>query len=317
MSPIAMEHFHTAGADSRDRLGYWNDLCTSKITRVRIDSAHREHFTGEIRRLPLGVSTLYSAASVAAAVRHEREDIRRYSTRVFKVMLLDEGRALARANGSEFPMQAGDFTLVDSARPWTLAFDAPVRVIMLQLPAERLLDRAPQVEDAVGIHHRSGSARTDTLASFIRSVHESSRGGVDPAWAQALDRTALDLAAAAVAPAGLDERAAQGRAYRLACQCIRERLADPELDLKALSDRAGVTPRALQLAFARTGTTPMAYLLARRLERAAALLEDGRCAVTQAALSAGFTDLSHFGRAFRARHGVTPRAYREGQRAAR
>ena len=127
----------------------------------------------------------------------------------------------------------------------------------------------------------------------------------------------VPVAAAAVAPAGLDERAAQGRAYRLACQCIRERLADPELDLKALSDRAGVTPRALQLAFARTGTTPMAYLLARRLERAAVLLEDGRCAVTQAALSAGFTDLSHFGRAFRARHGVTPRAYREGQRAAR
>jgi AraC-like DNA-binding protein len=58
-----------------------------------------------------------------------------------------------------------------------------------------------------------------------------------------------------------------------------------------------------------TGSSPYAYLVDRRLERAAARLRAGGCSVTTAALDAGFRDLGRFARAFRARFGVTASAF--------
>jgi AraC-like DNA-binding protein len=55
-----------------------------------------------------------------------------------------------------------------------------------------------------------------------------------------------------------------------------------------------------------TGKTPYRYLLDVRLTRAAELLRERRCAVTDAALSVGWNDLGRFGRMFREVHGVAP-----------
>lgn len=56
------------------------------------------------------------------------------------------------------------------------------------------------------------------------------------------------------------------------------------------------------------GVSPYRFLLRTRLRRAAELLRSGPCAVTEAALSVGFNDLSRFSRAFRAEFGLVPSA---------
>jgi AraC-like DNA-binding protein len=58
-----------------------------------------------------------------------------------------------------------------------------------------------------------------------------------------------------------------------------------------------------------TGMTPHAYRVARRLNRARALLATGT-APAAAAADAGFADQSHMGRHFRLAFGATPAAYR-------
>jgi AraC-like DNA-binding protein len=58
-----------------------------------------------------------------------------------------------------------------------------------------------------------------------------------------------------------------------------------------------------------TGRSFTHHLLERRLENAAALLRDPRWRerrIADVAAEAGFTDLSHFSRAFRRRYGATP-----------
>lgn len=54
------------------------------------------------------------------------------------------------------------------------------------------------------------------------------------------------------------------------------------------------------------GETPGKWLLARRLDHAAALLREGRRNVTEAAFESGFEDVSHFSRAFKQRFGEPP-----------
>ncbi len=74
----------------------------------------------------------------------------------------------------------------------------------------------------------------------------------------------------------------------------------------AANYEASAFTRAFKLA---TGSTPFAYLTARRMERAALLLEAGE-PVTQAALAVGYANASKFAAAFQRRMGVTPREWR-------
>ena len=60
------------------------------------------------------------------------------------------------------------------------------------------------------------------------------------------------------------------------------------------------------------GMSPSDYLRKFRLERAAELLKDGRLSVTEVAEAVGFSDISHFHRAFRNQYGTTPMLYRKG-----
>jgi AraC-like DNA-binding protein len=82
------------------------------------------------------------------------------------------------------------------------------------------------------------------------------------------------------------------------------------LSLDVLSGAAGLPRHLLIRAFRReTGATPHSYLVNRRALAAGALLRGG-ATPSEAALAVGFFDQSHLTRAFKARFGVTPGAYR-------
>jgi AraC family cel operon transcriptional repressor len=89
-------------------------------------------------------------------------------------------------------------------------------------------------------------------------------------------------------------------------------LLDLGLDTAGLAQHAGVSAEHL----ARTvrkhlGVTPTELLNHRRLERAALLLSHTDSPVLTIALDLGFGSASVFSRAFRARHGLAPRAWRQ------
>jgi signal transduction histidine kinase/DNA-binding response OmpR family regulator/ABC-type sugar transport system substrate-binding protein len=63
------------------------------------------------------------------------------------------------------------------------------------------------------------------------------------------------------------------------------------------------------------GVTPIDYLKRYRIGRAKALLEEGSKNVTEVAAEVGFSTSSYFARVFRGEVGVSPGAYRKGERA--
>lgn len=90
---------------------------------------------------------------------------------------------------------------------------------------------------------------------------------------------------------------------------IEENAAEP-VRLEEVARQAGLSPFHFLRLFNRvTGVTPHQYLLRTRLRRAAKLLS--RLPVTEAALEAGFADLSNFIRTFRRAAGVPPGKFRK------
>jgi AraC-like DNA-binding protein len=90
---------------------------------------------------------------------------------------------------------------------------------------------------------------------------------------------------------------------------LKENLAQPP-GLKELGRRVGCSHFYLSRIFTReTGKTISATLRNLRMERAAALLREGRVNVTEAALEVGYSSLSHFSTAFHEVIGCCPGLY--------
>jgi transcriptional regulator GlxA family with amidase domain len=58
----------------------------------------------------------------------------------------------------------------------------------------------------------------------------------------------------------------------------------------------------------------MTYLTRYRIQRAQQLLDTTDLSITEIALETGFSEISHFTRTFKRGVGVSPHAYRRGQR---
>lgn len=93
-----------------------------------------------------------------------------------------------------------------------------------------------------------------------------------------------------------------------------ERLAEP-LDVAAMSRHAGVSPRTFARRFREeTGTTPLQWLLARRVGEARRLLEESDLPIDAVAWRSGFGTAASLRDHFRRATATTPTAYRRAFR---
>ncbi len=94
-----------------------------------------------------------------------------------------------------------------------------------------------------------------------------------------------------------------------------ERELDKPLYVSKLAERCGMGPQWFTRRFqARFNKSPAQYLLDRRVEVAAQRLAHDHVAIDQVASACGFSDRSHFSRAFTKRMGLSPARYRAESR---
>jgi len=94
---------------------------------------------------------------------------------------------------------------------------------------------------------------------------------------------------------------------------IEDHYSEP-LTLDGLAEMACMSRNTLIRAFRRCyGTTPMDYLIRRRLRRSTELLLRREATVTEVAYAVGFSNSSYYARQFRRRYGRSPSRYRREQ----
>ena len=94
---------------------------------------------------------------------------------------------------------------------------------------------------------------------------------------------------------------------------VQGHLTEP-LTVADMAEQASLSPSAFAHLFREvTSRSPDQFLKEMRLDKARELLMDGQFAVTRVSKEVGYGSVSHFISEFRARFGVTPRAYGDAQ----
>jgi AraC-like DNA-binding protein len=308
--------YSTREVHPRDRVSYWLEVATKEFYGHDFRSGVGPSFLAEL--FPAMVGELWAGRckcepcdihrGPSHIARDDVDDIL-LSVRLFGTTLIAQG-------GHEAVHGAGTMALLDTRRPSDIHFQSPTDSIVIRFPREPL---AARLGELAGLTARpvSTDGPVAGLATGFLSMLAERAGSLDDATGLKLCEQALDLVALAfsseVGLNGVTLSSPRAAALMRVKSAIEARLCDADLKPATVAAAAGISVRYANALLAEEGTSVERYVLSRRLERCRQALEDpgqARRMIGEIAFAWGFSDLSHFGRRFRAAYGMTPGEYR-------
>jgi AraC-like DNA-binding protein len=231
--------------------------------------------------------------------------------------LISQSRNIDVAHrGRDLRLRRGDATLMHLSEIGSVGSYDNLEFIAVIVPGLELTARGAGIDGAVIQRVPRQSEALRLLSAYIRSLERSQLCASKDA-AETIRRHIIDLVALAVSSQGaLGESSLNAvAAVRLnaAVDHITKNFDNPGLTVATVAVSQGISPRYLQRLLEGSGTTFTARVNELRLQRAFALLTEARndaSRISDIALQAGFSDISHFNRLFRSRFGDTPRGVR-------
>lgn len=308
--------FSTSDVHPRERLAYWVEVATRGYVAHDFHPEDASTFNGSVEIGMLG-GTIGLARFRAGGGRVHRPE--RYATRSSTDDILlgmtYAGSVSVAQDGVESTFSGCGMFLVDSLRPFEIKLHTSCDNIALRIPR-------PLIEARLGtLAGRMAHAITETTGiealamGYLKLVSEKIESLDELANLKAAEQVLDLLALAFTTGAGTAPSLSSARATALLRlkAIVERRLVEPDLKPERVAAEAGISVRYANALLGEEHTSIERYIAERRLERSRAALEDAtQCHrnIGEIAFSWGFSDLSHFGRRFKARFGATPTDYR-------
>jgi len=136
-------------------------------------------------------------------------------------------------------------------------------------------------------------------------------GSLDNTLSKNVEASALDLIFGSIdhvfSSEDFSEKAHKEKQLYDIQRFMKKNLADADLNIDLICANHGISARSLNRLFSAEGTTPMRWLWQTRLECAhREILKNQHASITNIAFDFGFSDPSHFSKAFKRSFGVAP-----------
>ncbi|MBN8746602.1 Transcriptional activator NphR [Xylophilus ampelinus] len=304
--------YATTDTSGRRRLDYWSEIVCKRLVPAAAHFSVRDNFRGELDGHSFGQLMVCRMRSEAHTFRRSEHDVRRRPEDDIVVALVQAGSARMHQDGREVVVRPGDVVLYDGARPFLHELQ-PDSILLVRIPRAQLLSRFGGAEHMMTLRIAEGRTMAGLLHGMAQEAYQLSAQDAAGVTGARFAGAFLDTLTAAMemqADAMMGRQASRyDRLYERAQQYIRIHLDDAELDSDGIADALHVSPRTLTRVFSAQDTTVMQQVWKLRLEASFSALQEGRVRqVSQAAFQFGFSDLSHFSRAFKKCFGATPRS---------
>ena len=324
--PVQSLHCTTADWQVRDRVPFWREVFGKKMVHIDIEPERDTPFAASATMTQLPDVRLLSRCTMTPSLLRRPPHLVADGDDAVVILVNLGGEILFSQRGSDVvlaPGEAASFLHAEPAEmrcshmnctsivvPYRIAAgsirDVSTAAALRRIPADtevlRLLVEYTQVlQDKIDI----ASASAEVAHAVAAHLH---------------DLFALAIGATRDATHRAGERGLRAARLQSVKADILGNLASAELTLAAVAQRAGLSPRSIQMLFESEGASFSQYVLESRLARAYRSLAAPRHAhrtISDLAYEAGFGDLSHFYRSFRRRYGASPSEVRAEARGAR
>lgn len=303
-----------ASANASDSFEHWHQVTCLNYSTTDCRIPDDASFDGKIDVKSLGallISDIVACTSPDNPIRVTRraQHIRKDGRDDFMLWLTLEGTATLAQDDRAALMRPGDLILHDQTRPFVLEFSETHRCIMITIPRPLMIARLPTARRCVARRIAAGTP-IGALAAAVTEHLSRMDAQAELDVTQRVCASALDILATTI-ETELKEPASplphKARQLEQVKRYLMANLNDTEIGLEQIAKSQGMAPRTLNRLFAAEGTTPIRWLWRQRLAASYKALAEGHVRqVIDAAFSCGFSDPSHFSRAFKAEFGLTP-----------
>ncbi|MEO0410739.1 MAG: helix-turn-helix domain-containing protein [Pseudomonadota bacterium] len=300
----------------QDALGSWQQVASEVFVPLRLEQTS-DRFHWAVDAYSFGALAVSDIRLAQHKVERSAADIGAGNSDYFLLSLQVDGLARFHSQNGVSWIGPGDCVLYDASMPYGFEFETSMRQHVLRLPRDLIEACLPNARRLAG---RRLSSVTGLNSVFAHSFSSAMRTANTLAYEERdqLAQALLIILGQMLVNEGADR--AEPLTQRSKTQMshveayIEANLANERLSVATLCDAFSLTPKALHRLFQRHGDeTPMRLVQRKRLERAAADLQDPGLkdvSITQLAMRYGFCDGAHFSHRFKRRFGISPIALR-------
>src|SRR5262245_10064722 len=300
----------TAKASWRDRVALWSDALTTVCGPLQTDTLGATLDAmmtfGPIGRLQIGhiAASRHRIGLTPALARAERHP-------VAKVIIPTEGRPAYGQHGECVTLTPGDGLIYDVSQPHEITSTETTEHFVVTVPHDLVVGRGVRL-DRLSAQRFSARAGVGRLAADLIHSTFGELATISPTCEDDLASSLLNLMFLSLPSEGA--HASEALRYRIE-SFIRDQIRDPELSIDKIASALRCSKRYLHMAFSASDRSITDHIWTTRLDGCRgdlARLSDR--SISEIAFAWGFSSSAHFSRAFRKRFGVTPSAFRRGDK---
>ncbi|MGO4175467.1 helix-turn-helix domain-containing protein [Bosea sp. TAF32] len=308
--------FSTADVPRRNRFDYWHSVACQNV--IHHDSKPRclPEFHAELRSSALADLGLVEFSNAAMTVVHSAAHAANANSDEVLICRQAAGRLILEQEGRDALLHPGDITVLDPCLPYTGEFSAGSRLLVVKVPRRQLEAHLGSLRAITARTLRPVEAEVGLTSSFLAML-PSFVASLHPLAQETIRNQTLELITLSLEKAGgMNGRSASSARALVRMKvraAIEARLPDPKIDLASVAAAAGVSVRYANAALSDENTSISRIIQERRLARCRKALEDlaqSHRTVSDIAYNWGFSDMTHFGRKFKAAFGQLPSEYR-------
>jgi len=301
-----------AGAPRGPKYEMWREEFDQRWLAADFDPVDTDYIANEFRGSEhsfLGLCSMHGSP-VHTTRRHETRDW-------IYVILPSGAQVQTQQRGQSNELSLGQMTLISATEPCRVTLTTTGNRWSIRVPRRFLNEVCRNLDGKIA---RPVTAADELTRLLLQQVETTHRFGprLDAAANHAMAQHILDLVVLCVGADPDATRAAEQRGLAAArLDAIRDdilrNLGTSDLALDRIATRHRVSARYIQYLFERAGTSFTGFVIEQRLQRAHRLLCDPAHKwrkVSDIAATVGFSDISYFNRAFKARFAATPREVR-------
>lgn len=312
--------FSTSAVHPRDRFDYWHSVaCKTLVSHDSIPEC-RGTFRAELKSGALAEIGLVLFENSPMTISHKASHVAHAGADELFVCRQVAGGVILEQDGREAALEPGDMTLLDPRSPYAGRFYADSSMLVLKVPRHLLEVRVGKTREMTARAIKARAAESRLTSAFLAMLPAHAEG-LGRATEEIVKNQALDLIAMTLGEASGGRKTGTSSARSLVLMSVRvaieARLTDPALDASTVAAAAGVSIRYANAVLAEEGLSISRLIQERRLARCRTAFEDPlqtHRTVSEIAYGWGFSDMTHFGRRFRAAFGLLPNEYRKAHR---